>query len=852
MQKESDGSKKDLIKIKQDAGKIFIKQTYIIFIDELRKFLNATDLTQIKLDDLHPLLQAIDKYSELVPRRLEDLNWIDKDIEERKKRWHDFLTHTEAKDKLVKELLSLIPLLREKYDRLAKTTNFCSNSLNGFVLVNEKIENAQFYETELHPCANRNQLRDEVGSFSSKVDIYGPQVDKFESYDAEKLKEVEIDEVESLINQATSLIKDLDADNHSIDEICSGLKEERKAFKDGDTYDNHKRIGDRISSASERIGALKGEFDSIKEALESTEITNPDISKKFNEVESNINQLVNTIEEQKLDFDEVSKDINREDMNNAKLASIAGIIERLGKIAGEMNDIEKMLKETEDLFKELQSDLIDLCYAKKLKDLMNNIKILLDRLARLNDLIDKLIQLSRELNGYTSDTEEDEFVKDLETELQDVKRKQLEAEEVLKNTEVEIQDLLEQLKAVPSKVDEEKADKVANTIGEIGVLVESIEKLVDSKIQRFADMDPYKKFRRREKELGKLTQILAERENILEELKKDCRTDLENKDVSDELKQICNEVLEEVDPLEENLDNLKQRMSLLRNEIDSYLEKSAKTELTIEEIFELLYANVEIKKKLKILLASIDEFSKNLGELRKKYLKKKSEVPVNKNYKAIKGDAVDEMLGNWINTHGWEIEIKRLGGGFYMFGEKKIFAKIINGKLIIRVGGGYMNIDEFMQHYGMMELARQQRAFEMEYESLNYDEIMNSEENTTTQTMSSNAVMGIAEAKKNLRGSFAGTMTGKDGRGSPKRGSPRGTKVDNRPGSPGTMVGKRPGSPRDVVQRPGSPGTAGQRAATFVKGLPSAAKLEESLRKMEQDAKEGKLKEGYSKMTIKK
>lgn len=187
-----------------------------------------------------------------------------------------------------------------------------------------------------------------------------------------------------------------------------------------------------------------------------------------------------------------------------------------------------------------------------------------------------------------------------------------------------------------------------------------------------------------------------------------------------------------------------------------------------------------------------------------------------------------------------------------MFGEKKIFAKIINGKLIIRVGGGYMNIDEFMQHYGMMELARQQRAFEMEYESLNYDEIMNSEENTTTQTVSSNAVMGIAEAKKNLRGSFAGTMTGKDGRGSPKRGSPRGTKVDNRPGSPGTMVGKRPGSPRDVVQRPGSPGTATQRAATFVKGLPSAAKLEESLRKMEQDAKEGKLKEGYSKMTIKK
>jgi len=35
-----------------------------------------------------------------------------------------------------------------------------------------------------------------------------------------------------------------------------------------------------------------------------------------------------------------------------------------------------------------------------------------------------------------------------------------------------------------------------------------------------------------------------------------------------------------------------------------------------------------------------------------------------------------------------------------MFGSKKIYAKIINGKLVIRVGGGYMSIDEFMFYYG--------------------------------------------------------------------------------------------------------------------------------------------------------
>jgi len=38
-----------------------------------------------------------------------------------------------------------------------------------------------------------------------------------------------------------------------------------------------------------------------------------------------------------------------------------------------------------------------------------------------------------------------------------------------------------------------------------------------------------------------------------------------------------------------------------------------------------------------------------------------------------------------------------------MFGSKKIFAKIQNGKLIIRVGGGYMLIDEFLANYAEQE-----------------------------------------------------------------------------------------------------------------------------------------------------
>ena len=44
-----------------------------------------------------------------------------------------------------------------------------------------------------------------------------------------------------------------------------------------------------------------------------------------------------------------------------------------------------------------------------------------------------------------------------------------------------------------------------------------------------------------------------------------------------------------------------------------------------------------------------------------------------------------------------------------MFGTKKIYAKVMNDKLVVRVGGGYMGIDEFINTYGESELIKLKR-----------------------------------------------------------------------------------------------------------------------------------------------
>jgi len=64
------------------------------------------------------------------------------------------------------------------------------------------------------------------------------------------------------------------------------------------------------------------------------------------------------------------------------------------------------------------------------------------------------------------------------------------------------------------------------------------------------------------------------------------------------------------------------------------------------------------------------------------------------------------MLGQYINKSWMPVPIKKLGDGYYLFGTRKIYAKILNGKLVIRVGGGYMVIEEFISTYAEKELLK--------------------------------------------------------------------------------------------------------------------------------------------------
>lgn len=79
-------------------------------------------------------------------------------------------------------------------------------------------------------------------------------------------------------------------------------------------------------------------------------------------------------------------------------------------------------------------------------------------------------------------------------------------------------------------------------------------------------------------------------------------------------------------------------------------------------------------------------------------------------YIPVKGDEVDECLAQFINNYEDKSKLQvmfiRLSPGIYSFGSKKVCIKVDNGRITIRVGGGYLRIDEFLDHYTTTELEK--------------------------------------------------------------------------------------------------------------------------------------------------
>jgi DUF438 domain-containing protein len=76
-------------------------------------------------------------------------------------------------------------------------------------------------------------------------------------------------------------------------------------------------------------------------------------------------------------------------------------------------------------------------------------------------------------------------------------------------------------------------------------------------------------------------------------------------------------------------------------------------------------------------------------------------------------DDIDVRLAEFINNFPERQKMKimflRESQGVYQFGSRRVAVAVMKDKINIRVGGGYLSIDEFLDQYTPMELEKLER-----------------------------------------------------------------------------------------------------------------------------------------------
>ena len=116
-------------------------------------------------------------------------------------------------------------------------------------------------------------------------------------------------------------------------------------------------------------------------------------------------------------------------------------------------------------------------------------------------------------------------------------------------------------------------------------------------------------------------------------------------------------------------------------------------------------------KKIDTMMDSIDDKEFEIENMRTVLAEIKNRLP---QYVPIEDDPIDIALSEYLNSCDLPVSIpfKREEEGIYVFGTKKVFLKLENGTVKIRVGGGYTKIEEFIEIYAPIELERQEEAIE--------------------------------------------------------------------------------------------------------------------------------------------
>ena len=158
------------------------------------------------------------------------------------------------------------------------------------------------------------------------------------------------------------------------------------------------------------------------------------------------------------------------------------------------------------------------------------------------------------------------------------------------------------------------------------------------------------------------------------------------------------DMIEQIKQLQESRRNLKKDLD---DGTKMIVQMEEKLKAAYVKSIELLKTNADTGKENKKLNIYLKDLRKRVpGEI----------------YVPMKHDPIDQKLCKFLNASSGGMEptfsrtlFRREGEGIYMFGTKKIYLKLLNDNIMVRIGGGYQALDEFVKYHGEEEMNRIQR-----------------------------------------------------------------------------------------------------------------------------------------------
>ena len=160
-----------------------------------------------------------------------------------------------------------------------------------------------------------------------------------------------------------------------------------------------------------------------------------------------------------------------------------------------------------------------------------------------------------------------------------------------------------------------------------------------------------------------------------------------------------------------DIENQLKSYKTRNNQLDEQKQTLQHEQLTASDyILELEHKLYKANKTSLELIRLLKEAESEIDSLQKEVVELKQRFAL---YIPVKDDLIDRVLANFINNYPdrqrLRIMFYRESEGVYQFGTKRVNIRVENNKINVRVGGGYLSIEEFLDQYTPTELEKLSR-----------------------------------------------------------------------------------------------------------------------------------------------